>query len=156
MKKERILPIGVVVALDLLLIGAILCAFCWNHHIKALWIGLDDDENLPQIHFTNSNPPLNDPIEDDPSITDDGYDYSGAFGPKFGQLFLKDGEEIISTANEYKSRDLWITMEEVNTQLVYQGKTDTVQYYIYDIYVRNIENLYTVSTSAREPIAANF
>ena len=157
MKKERILPAGVVIGLDILLIAAILFTFCWFHHIKPLWFGVEDDVNLPQTHFTKPSTPVQttpgtSTDENDPVEPDDGYDYSGDFGAKFGNLFLKDGEEIISTDTEYKSEDMWVTLEEVNTQMVYNGKTYTVQYFVYDIYVRNIENLYTVSVGTREPI----
>lgn len=152
MKKERLLPASLVIVLDLLLIVAVLCTFSWFHHIKPLWFGLEDDDDLPKTHFTRPSTPATTPTVEDPEEPDDGYDYSGDFGEKFGQLFLKDGEEIISTATEYKSNDMWVTLEEVNTQMVYNGKTYTVQYFVYDIYVRNIENLYTVSVSSREPI----
>ncbi|MBO5778109.1 MAG: phosphodiester glycosidase family protein [Clostridia bacterium] len=152
MKKERILPAGLVIVLDLLLIAAILCTFSWFHHIKPLWFGLDEDNDVPNTQFTK---PITSPStgpDNAPEVPDDGYDYSGDFGSKFGNLFLKDGESVILTDTEYKSKDMWVTLEEVNTQMYYNGKTYTVQYYVYDIYVRNIENLYTVSVSSREPI----
>jgi hypothetical protein len=157
MKKERLLPAGIVIALDLLLIAAILCTFSWFHHIKPLWFGLEDDNDLPQTHFTKPsdpvvNTPTTSPGENEHEEPGDGYDYSGDFGAKFGNLFLKEGESMIFTDTEYKSEDMWITLEEVNTQMVYNGKTYTVQYFVYDIYVRNIENLYTISVPSREPI----
>ncbi|MBQ7827884.1 MAG: phosphodiester glycosidase family protein [Clostridia bacterium] len=183
MKKERILPAWLLVLIDVVLIGAVLCSFSWFHHIKPLWYGTEDDTSGDQtgIQFTNpynnsnnsscncscngsgtngngssSNGDGNGDNEGGGDTEDpgDGYDYSGQFGSKFGNLFLKEGEEVISTATEYKSNDMWVTLTEVNRDMYYEGtgRTYTVQYFVYDIYVRNIENLYTVSVSEREPI----
>ena len=161
MKKERILPVWLLIVIDIVLIGAVLCTFSWYHHIQVLWYGLD--EELPDMPaFTkpqynegvrpNGGNPGNNGTNTD--FPDDGYDYSGQFGAKFGNLFLKEGEEVVSTATEYKSRDMWVTLTEVVRDMYYEptGKTYHVQYFVYDIYVRNIENLYTVSVSKREPI----
>ncbi len=148
MKEKRILSAGWLVAIDLLLIVAILSTFSWFHHIKPLWFGLDDE--VGEITMVGTRPPT--ALYDEPLIGEDGYDYSGAFGRKFAKKFLKKGEEVISTDTQYVSRDISVTLEEVNTQLVYKGKTYTVQYFVYDIYVRNIENLYTVNVDKREPI----
>lgn len=155
MKKERILPAWVLIVIDLLLVGALLCSFAWFHHIESFWFGLDEEiPDLPvfskPVH--NSSDPSPDSGAD--QYAPDGYDYSGDFGQRFGNLFLKEGEEVISTATEYKSRDMWATVTEVNRDMYYEpnGKTYTVQYFVYDIYVRNIENLYTVAVGSREPL----
>lgn len=169
MKKERILPAWLLILIDIVLIGAVLCTFAWFHHIEAFWFGLD--EEIPDIPvFTkpgsnDQNRPDTDGSsggdsgdgsdgQDDLPPATDGYDYSGDFGKKFGNLFLKEGQEFISTATEYKSRDMWVTLTEVNRDMYYEGtgRTYTVQYFVYDIYVRNIENLYTVSVGTREPM----
>lgn len=173
MKKERILPAWLLIIIDVVLIGAVLCAFSWFHHVRALWGGGNDQSSNAEIagdRFTNpnsnnnscncncngsgSNQDSNGGDDTDPENPGDGYDYSGQFGSKFGNLFLKEGEEVISTATEYKSQDMWVTLTEVNRDMYYEGtgRTYTVQYFVYDIYVRNIENLYTISVSEREPI----
>lgn len=145
MKKQRVLSAWWLMVIDLLLISAVLCSFSWFHHIKSLWFGLEEeDSTIPSFTKPQSSAP------DVPIIDVDGYDYSGDFGMKFAHKFLKDGEEIISTEREYISHDIAVTLEEVNTQMYYNGKTYTVQYFVYDIYVRNIENLYTVSVTERE------
>lgn len=169
MKKERILPAWLLIIIDILLIGAVLCTFAWFHHVEAFWFGLNEEipdlpvftkpgSDNPSSPNTNGNPSGSTGGSDgqgDASVLDDGYDYSGDFGYRFGKLFLKEGEEIISTATEYKSSDMWVTLTEVNREMYYEGtgRTYTVQYFIYDIYIRNIENLYTVSVGTREPLA---
>lgn len=169
MKKERILPAWLLIVIDVVLIGALLCSFSWFHHIQPLWYGTGDEAPAVTDRFTNPyNPSLNggscncgscngnggNNSTNSPNDPGDGYDYSGQFGSKFGNLFLKAGEEVISTPTEYKSSDMWVTLTEVNRDMFYEpnGKTYTVQYFVYDIYVRNIENLYTVSVGEREPI----
>lgn len=161
MKKERILPAWLLLIIDILLIGAVLCGFSWFHHIKPLWFGTNDStaDLGDNLQFTNPYNSGNCSCNcccnrNDPDDPGDGYDYSGQFGSKYGNLFLKEGEEVISTATEYKSHDMWVTLTEVNRDMYYQptDKTYHVQYFIYDIYVRNMENLYTVSVSKREPI----
>lgn len=149
MNKERIIPARWLVLIDLLLILAVLFTFCWFHHIKSLWFGVDSDLDSNNPSFTK----VNDSTQTEPIIREDGYDYSGDFGNKFGNMFLKEGEEVISTDTTYKSHDVSVTLKEVNTTMDYQGKSYTVQYFVYDIYVRNIENFYTVAVANRRPLA---
>lgn len=107
-------------------------------------------------------------------------DTSGDFGASFPEKFLQNAERIslsdsaailsYATANGivlkqspdtkyialYRSHDIFMTVTETNTRLYYAGtgKTYTVQYYVYDIYVRNLSNLSTsYSTSQRKPMA---
>ncbi len=153
MTKSRMTPAWLLILIDLLLIAAILCTFCWFHHIQNLWFGLEEElPDMPAITKPVTKPDPNDPVVEDPG---DGYDYSGDFGAKFGQKFLKEGEEIISTPTEYKDNDMWVTLTEVNREMFYEGtgRTYQVQYFVYDIYVRNIENFYTISVDNRQAIA---
>ena len=55
----------------------------------------------------------------------------------------------------YRSHDIFLTILEVNTRLYFPGtgKSYTVQYYLYDIYIRNIDNLFTAyTTGSRVPM----
>lgn len=148
MSEKRLLSAWWLLAIDLLLIAAILAGFSWFHHIQPLWFGVKDEVAGDIPAFTRPPSSLNNQA----LIGEDGYDYSGDFGMKFGDQFLKPGEEIISTDTRYVSRDISVTLEEINTKMTYKDKTYTVQYFVYDVYVRNIENLYTVNVDKREPI----
>ena len=103
-------------------------------------------------------------------------DRSGDFGASFPMMFiqdenkinLKDDAEIRKYALDngitlqdhkdgtfiglYRSHDIFISLLEVNTELYYKvnGKTYTVQYFVYDVYVRNIENLFTYHVTKRD------
>lgn len=107
--------------------------------------------------------------ETEPVGVDPLYDISGDFGASFPEMFIQDGQkicledsgEILKYASEngitlssdpdgkyialYRSHDIFLTVQEVNTTVSYAEKDQpiNVQYYIYDIYVRNIENLFT-------------
>lgn len=152
MKKTKLLPIWALILIDLCLIGAVLCSFAYFHHVRTLWGSIEvideDDEN--KIVFTKKE----EPKEEEP-ITDNGkYDYSGDFGGTLPEdTFLRVGEEVIFNDHEYKSRDISMTLTEVNTELEYNNKTYIVQYFVYDVYIRNIENLFTIAQTERDPIA---
>lgn len=140
------------ILIDLLLIGALLCSFAYFHHVRTLWGSIEvlDDDDKNKVVFTKKE--TND--DDQPPITSDGeYDYSGDFGRSLPEdTFLRIGEETIFNDRTYISQDISMTLTEVNTELEYNNKTYIVQYFVYDIYVRNIENLFTVAVTEREPI----
>lgn len=152
MRKTRLLPAWSLIIIDLLLIGAVLCSFAYFHHVRALWGTIEvldkDDDN--KIVFTKKE---DDDDIDHPTLNEGEYDYSGDFGDTLPEdTFLKVGEEIIFNENTYKSQDISMTLTEVNDILYYNNKEYIVQYFIYDVYVRNIENLFTVAVTEREPI----
>lgn len=136
--------------LDILLAALILSVFSYYHHIRYLWGFEETPTNGNGVIF--ERPEETDPTTPSVSDPDDEYDRSGDFGAKFYDKFLKKGEEIISTNTQYKSNDISISLKEVNTVLHYNNKNYTVQYFIYDIYVRNLENFYTAATTTRVPL----
>lgn len=81
----------------------------------------------------------------DPPIP--SYDTSGDFGYKFAPLFAQDDQIRISDT-AYQSHDVFMTLHSFDTTISQQTKkgssyTNThVVYYVMDVYVRNIENLY--------------
>ena len=88
------------------------------------------------------------------------YDFSGDFGEKFGQLFSAD-DTVVLTDDYYRSHDLYITLTRCDGSLAQRTskksnrfvESHTV-YFCFDIYVRNIENLYTsYSTNGRKTFA---
>lgn len=105
-------------------------------------------------------------------------DLSGDFGASFPTLFIQDSERVslnddgeiqdYASANGislrqdsdgkyialYRSHDVFLTIQEIDTMLEHPDweQPFKVQYYIYDIYVRNIDNLFTgYSTGLRYP-----
>lgn len=68
---------------------------------------------------------------------------------KFEDLFAKEGEEPTVTDTMYRSHDIYMTVTEVTEPV-----SDYVaRYYVYDIYVRYIENIFTTysTTDTRYP-----
>ena len=130
---------------DVLLAGVILCVFAYFHHIRTIWGGVeipDDPGGFTRPEDSSGNEPTPSdgekptPSDGEKPTPSDGYDRSGDFGKKFYDKFLKDGEDVISTSDEYRSRDIAIRVTKVD-------KAPKVTYFIYDIYVRNVENIYT-------------
>ena len=157
------LPVWLVFIIDILLTAAILLPFCYFHHIKMLWGEAEEPQVLEQ--FTNDNVPDGEGSDEE----------SGQFGASFPHIFASDGAvtlledaEIRAYANEngialkdhkdgkyislYRSHDIFVSLLQVDTDLYYEGtnKTYYVQYFVYDIYVRNIENVFTVTTATRD------
>ena len=89
------------------------------------------------------------------------YDLSGDFGEKFGTLFSAD-DTVILEDDLYRSHDLYIRLTRFDGNLAQRtgkrtdrfAESHTV-YFCFDIYVRNIENLYTsYSTNGRRTFAS--
>lgn len=151
MNKTNLLPSWVLILLDLILIGAVLCSFAYFHHVRTLWGAIELDQS-DKTHFTKPVSSENDDKAPSPIVKDGEYDYSGDFAKTLPEVFLKTGEAVISTDDTYISQDICMTLTEENIELYYNNKTYEVQYFVYDIYVRNVENLYTVAVPKREPI----
>lgn len=133
---------------DILLAGVILCVFAYFHHVRTMWGGVEIPED--NGGFTKpEKPPVSSggmeipsggteiPSDGGEPIPSDGYDRSGDFGARFYDKFLKEGEAVISTEEEYRSHDISIRVTKVD-------KAPKLTYFLYDIYVRNVENIYTV------------
>ena len=56
----------------------------------------------------------------------------------------------------YRSHDVFLTVEQVTDRIVYESnnKYSPEVYYVYDAYVRNMENLFTVTVSKRDGMDA--
>ena|GEM_PF-507310 len=102
-------------------------------------------------------------------------DTSGMFAEAFPHVFIQDTETVSLTDDDgireyalanslelvsepdseyialYRSHDVYVTLHEINTDMYFEGtgRTYYVQYYVYDIYVRNIENIFTVDVDSR-------
>lgn len=111
----------------------------------------------PDDHFTTGTGSGSNPITGTPDTSEQpdptpSYDLSGDFGYKFGPLFSQDdGIRISDTA--YQSHDVFMTLHAYDTTISQKitktsALSDThVVYYVMDVYVRNIENLYAGYTN---------
>ena len=157
------LPVWLVLLIDILLICAILCSFCYFHHVKMLWGEAEEPTILEE--FSNES------VIDKNNGVDDSGDFGGSFPQVFSNdkaLTLKNDSEIREYAREaqitlqdhedgkfialYRSKDIFVSVLQVDTDLYYEGtkKTYYVRYYVFDVYIRNIENLFTVTTNKRD------
>lgn len=172
-KKNRL---WLIILCDFLMFALMLSVFCYFHHIRKLWGPIFGDKpgNNPDIidvitkpnkqnetteettFFETSEKPVTsegehgtnltetEPIETDPPETEPLYDKSGDFGYKFYKKFSID-DTVDITDTYYKSKDIYLTITEVRDFI--DGKN--VLYYVYDVYVRNIENLFTSAKNSR-------
>lgn len=90
-----------------------------------------------------------------PEVTAPVLDTSGDFGYLHAEKFAQ-GDEIIHGDGFYQSHDVYIEIDEVVTRLDQATnaggtvKTTTVRYILADIYVRNIDNLFTSYSSGNK------
>ncbi len=169
--NKRPRPIWIVVTADFLLFCAALSVFCYFHHIRALWgLGIPDKPGVVTEEMETS--PSSDksiPFSTDPMhglITEGDFPspvflpYSTVSSVNTVRLDENDAiREYIASENLpaidsmdyvrknyvglYRSRDIYMTAEKVRTHISYNNKTYEASYYLYDVYIRNIENLFT-------------
>lgn len=97
----------------------------------------DDQPVQSDLPGGTENP--NETAEPPSSEESDGeYDMSGQFGAKFGQMFLKKGEDAVSTDTQYITNDVRIDFCKRSDSIA----GEDIVYYYYDIYIRNIESFY--------------
>lgn len=175
-KPKKPIPTFAIVAIDLLLTASLLLSFCYFHHVKkmighgganAVTTGGDVFTKPPRTTAREmstvqpvTRPPLTGDVTANPPDTDvpgPTYDMSGDFGERFGMLFSAD-DSVTITDNSYKSHNVYMTLTSFDgeiTQAYRKGGVATAQhvvYYIIDVYVRNIENLYTQYASNYVPM----
>lgn len=102
-------------------------------------------EGSPPV--TGSMPPI---TESSLPVTTAPLDRSGDFGEAFPEVFAKGEQEVNRGKDYYQSHDLSIKVTEMDAdiyQLQKKGASKAekshVRYFLADIYVRNIENLFT-------------
>lgn len=76
-------------------------------------------------------------------------EYIASEGLHAGHELDFDNQEYIGL---YRSRDIFMTAEKIDTTIHYNNKTYDVAYYLYDVYVANLENLFTAHVPSRVPI----
>ena len=126
-------------ALDVLAAAAALCVFSYFHHVRMLW-NLGGGHGSEVVDVVQKPPQTELPETEQPEteqVVAPEPDY-GQFGERFAEQFAASEDGYISTPDEYKSRDVHVTLTRSTRDV--EGRP--IKYYIYDIYVRNIENLF--------------
>ena len=172
-KKPYSLP--AVITADILLLAVSLSSFCYFHHIRSLWgIGADKQVKNAEILSADAADSAKNEANGESSASD------GDFRSSFPEVFLPSDSSVItlsehekisdyltenslpssgeldSTSREflglYRSHDIFMTSEKIDTVIHYNNKTYDVAYYLYDVYIADIENLFTAYVPDREPI----
>lgn len=102
----------------------------------------------PTVTPTFTPTPIASPV---PGVDENGvpYDFSGDFGHKFGNMFLGDNRVVVDDTS-YRSHDVYIKMSKFDGNYSqkaskYGSRQESVHtvWYAFDVYIRNIENLFT-------------
>ena len=170
--KKRSQAILAAVLIDTLLFAICLLSFAYLHHVRRMWssgsggviiVGQAGENGGDENSNGNSNSSSAAPggetnTADDPaSAPADGT--SGGTEPetepepepepnKFESLFAPEGTFEV-TDSYYHSHDIYITVEEVTGPVPVSDYI--ARYYVYDVYVRNIENLFAVAVMSEHP-----
>ncbi len=160
---------------DTLAAAAVLSLFCWFHHVKRMTeaddggdggiiIGgvqgdgsvggrddtdaADDDTSDGTSEDTGEETDKTTDTEasDETEPTEPVYDTSGDFAATLPEVFLPEGE-IEEGDGYYRSHDINLTV----TEYVEDFGDYYARYIVYDVYVRNLENIFTVSSTKRKP-----
>lgn len=178
-KAGRPHPLWAVVTADILLFCIALSVFCYFHHIRSLW-GLDAPKNSGTDTMETAPDPSAEtvPVSADPiyDLAGEGDFPSPVFLPysavssvntvqldsdaDIREYIAAEGLPTIDSmdyvrknyAGLYRSHDIYMTAQKVRTHIDYNDKTYEVSYYLYDVYIRNIENLFTSVVDDRVPI----
>lgn len=178
MKEKKLLPLWATFVIDFLVFATFFGVFMLVHYVGSQLRGEPivqgefknpnqntDDRVIPSgIVDTPLMPPRTD------------LDTSGDFGGRFPERFRQDsystllnsdstirsylgdmGYEIYDADGEgkfiglYQSHNIYVSVLQVDTEMasLTSGNKHKERYYIYDIYVRNIDNLYTYATGKR-------
>ena len=164
MKKYRLISWWKLLIVDTVALALVLSVFCYFHHIREMWFlpSLEDGDEpsittAGMIRPPKATTPQNNSTKPPVTQGTDGPDGTasqsgenntdppepvdeGDFGARFPGVFLAEGE-LISEPDRYVSHDISITYNKVTIQI----SGHDVMYHYYDVYIRNIENLYTVT-----------
>lgn len=166
MKNKKIKTILTFVLIDVLMFAVCLLSFAYLHHVRVMWSPGDDGGGdiiigRPTVHGTDTPETHPQSPEDTATPGSDGThgndnDTAPTAPPetdavteppepphKFEELFAPEGKVEI-TDSLYRSHDIYMTVDEI-TETVGDY---LVRYYLYDVYVRNIENIYTVAVTS--------
>ncbi|MBE6638536.1 MAG: hypothetical protein E7616_03645 [Ruminococcaceae bacterium] len=178
--KRKLFPLWLVIVADILLLAIGLCTFAYFHHIRILWAPFDLHEPTALEIYQKPNKNSNEKVLDIKNPDDNTPLTHGDFGERFGSFFTnsvtkvnnltKDAEirgflelhgfTVSDNLNSkyiglYQSKDVFITVEKINDlgYVVSADETMMETIYIYDIYIRNIENFYTSAYETRTSLS---
>lgn len=143
--KKRIFT---TVLIDTMLFVICLLSFAYLHHVRRMW-STDSGSNVivgPPVANTDA-PSVTDGMSGAATDTPDT-DMPEPEPYKFESLFAPEGV-IEATDSYYRSHDIYITVEEVTGPVPVSDYI--ARYYIYDVYVRNIENIFAVAVMSENP-----
>ncbi len=154
MKRYRLIVWWKLIVIDIIVFAIVLCTFCYFHHVRDMWVLAGDDNPIESTLGVFTRPPKTTPqVSQKPPVTSGTSGTGevttappppvideGDFGAKFPGVFLEEGEPIISQEDRYVSHDINITYRKSTIQI----SGHDVMYHYFDVYIRNIENFYTV------------
>ena len=146
MDFNKKMPVWAMIALDLMLVAAIIFPFAIFHHVGTMkgWWGIEQGEKIntevtpgevaaQDDYFLKEGDPVS--IDGDEAVRA----YTGQEGLKFK---AENSGRFVSL---YRSKDVCTALIKVTGKL----DGDYAEYYIYDVYVRSVRNLYTVNGRQR-------
>ncbi|MBE6565228.1 MAG: phosphodiester glycosidase family protein [Ruminococcaceae bacterium] len=169
------LPLAAVITADILVFALSLSVFCYFHHIRELWFSPDDAPAVmtPVETVAPGQTPEQIPSEQ-PRPTDFSSTLPAVFSSADTPFLSEDNLEIQRYLNEhslpvpndddltfdsksyvglYHSRDIYLTASKIHMPIRYNNKDYHVAFYLYDVYIRHIENLFTAAVEGeRIPI----
>lgn len=141
--KKRMVPLWLVVAADILLVGLILVSFACFHHVLPAWLSRYEMEQIPPTaapvtQATESAPPVTEPVpETEPSTEpatepDNRTEWQRKFADKFS-------DDVVLTDTEYRSPQVSVTLQTIS---VGEGN-QKITYHVADVYIASIDNFIT-------------
>ena len=157
--KVKHFPLWFIIIADVLLLAVGLCTFAYFHHIRILWApfekieptalerfelpeGMGDFSETLGMYFSSDDTvtKLSEDVKIRRFLTQNGYSVSEYPRSKYVGL--------------YQSGDIFVTVEKIADTDYQLSDNETAMeiIYVYDIYIRNIENLYTSAYETRTSI----
>ncbi len=176
-------PLAAVITADILVFALSLSVFCYFHHIRDFWFSVPSDNvgmtpletSAPLNEDTGTPPPSDTPVSAAADEGDFADTLPAVFSSSATPFLSEDSREIQRYLTDrslpapdiddltfdsktyvglYHSNDIYMTASKLQIPIEYNNKDYDVAVYVYDVYVKNIENLFTVAVSGdRVPIA---
>ncbi len=150
MKKTSWKRLFAIVLIDVLVFVVCLLSFAYFHHVRRMWSNSKDDiivgrpsSNSPGTSAADTDTNTN-TVDSTGTDTTDGTGEPETTAPEDEWPFAAEGV-VEKTGTMYRSHDVYINVEKITRPL-----SDYIaEYYVYDVYVRSMDNFYTVSSSSR-------